>query len=236
MNLREAIYALEAATKNALEAAFSDDKTPLRNALALREESSLVGAGGDNPDVVVLGDLNDFKRLNDEFGHDAGDAAIYEVGKLIQERLAAKCKAHAFRRSGDEFVILLSRRFLEDFKAEAGSFASCSFQFNELTIKTAMSFGYAVRQGEASFTELFAKAEIACQVAKSKGDGACVGWSEEIERDRTDRLRARCAKCGAVIWCDVPQQVVPKNKKLLFCPCCGEPLTGNVPLLQENQS
>jgi diguanylate cyclase (GGDEF)-like protein len=235
MNLREAIDALESAAKNALEAALSDDKTPLRNALALREAASLVGAGGDNPDVVILGDLNDFKKLNDEFGHDAGDAAIYEVGKLIQERLAERCKAQAFRRSGDEFVILLSSRFLEDFKAEAGSFASCSFQFNEMTIQTAMSFGYAVRHGEAGFTELFAKAEIACQAAKSQGDGACVGWSEEIERDMTDRLRARCAKCGAVIWCDVPRQAVPKNKKLLFCPCCGESLAGNELLPQETQ-
>ena len=236
MNLREAIDALESAVKNALEAALSDDKTPLRNALALREASSLVGAGGDNPDVVIFGDLNDFKRLNDGFGHDAGDAAINEVGKLIQERLVDRCKAQAFRLSGDEFVILLSNRFLEDFKAEASSFASCSFQFNEMTIKTAMSFGYAVWQSEASFTELFAKAEIACQVAKYQGDGACVGWSEEIERDITDRLRARCAKCGAVIWCDVPQQAIPKNKELLFCPCCGEPLAGNEPLSQDPQS
>lgn len=162
MNLREAIDALESSVKSALEvavkevveSALTDDKTPLRNALALREASSLFGAGGENPDVVVFGDLNDFKRLNDEFGYDAGDAAINEVGRLIQERLVNKYKAQAFRLSGDEFVILLSSRFLEDFEAEAGSFASCLFHFEETSIETAMSSGFAVRQGEASYAEL----------------------------------------------------------------------------------
>lgn len=235
MNLREAIDALESSVKSALEiavkevveSALTDDKTPLRNALALREASSHVGAGGDNPDVVVFGDLNDFKRLNDEFGYDAGDAAINEVGRLIQERLVDKCKAQAFRLSGDEFVILLSSRFLDAFETEAGSFASCLFPFNETSIETAMSFGFAVSQGEASYAELQTNAEIACKVAKSQGNGKCVKWSEEIKRSLTDRLRARCTKCGAVIWCDVPQQAVPLNSRLVFCPCCGESLVGS---------
>lgn len=224
MNLEEAINALESALKEVARAAASDDKTPLGNALALTKAASLVGIGEDNPDVVIFGDLNRFKGLNDQFGHDAGDAAIGEVGKLIQELLVKECQAQAFRRSGDEFVILLSSHSIEKFKARVSSFASCSFQFEGKAIKTAMSFGYAIRRGESSFADLLAKAETACQVAKSQGDGECVEWSEDIERQAIDSLRDRCTNCGAKITCNVPRQSFPKSRKLLCCPCCGKSL------------
>ena len=231
MNLQEAIEALKSAVAGIVEAALSDDKTPLGNALALRQAASLFGTGGDNPDVVVFGDLNRFKGLNDQLGHEAGDAAIYYVGVLLQERLVAECQAQAFRRSGDEFVILLSSQKLERFKTLAPTFASCEFQFEGETRKTAMSFGYAIGRGEADFADLLAKAETACQIAKSQGDGVCIGWSEEIERQAVHRFRGRCLNCGAKIMCDVPRQATPVSR-LLSCCVCGEPLADNLPLTQ----
>ena len=236
MNLPEAIAALESAVAEVARAALLDDKTPLGNALALKQAASSVGKGKDNPDVVIFGDLNRFKGLNDLFGHDTGDAAICRVGEMIQKLLVEECQAQAFRRSGDEFVILLSSRSLEQFKARISSFASCSFQFNEEARQTAMSFGYAVSQGEMSFDDLLARAETACQVAKSQGDGVCVEWSEEIETQAVDRLRGRCLNCGAKFTCDVPRLAAPTGRKLLCCPYCGELLTSNIPPPQEASS
>jgi GGDEF domain-containing protein len=79
--------------REVVEAAVSDDKTPLRNALALNQAAALVGSGGDNPDVVIFGDLNGFKGFNDKFGHLAGDAAIGYVGGMIKNLLVDGCKA-----------------------------------------------------------------------------------------------------------------------------------------------
>jgi diguanylate cyclase (GGDEF)-like protein len=241
MNLQEAIRALEAAIKDALElslkevirAALLDDQTPLGNAQALKLAASLVGSGEDKLDVVIFGDLNRFKNLNDQFGHDAGDAALNQVGQLIKKSLVEECQAQAFHRSGDEFVVLLSSHSLEQFKARLPSFAPCTFQFNEETRKTAMSFGYAVSQGGVAFDELLARAEIACQIAKSQGDGICVEWSEEIQRQAIISLRDHCLKCDATITCSVPQQSVPRNRNLLCCPCCGELLAGIVTPMPE---
>jgi diguanylate cyclase (GGDEF)-like protein len=234
MNLQEAITALQLAVDEVIRATLSDDKTPLGNALALVKVASLVGTGGDNPDVVIFGDLNRFKGLNDQFGHAAGDEAINQIGKLIQKLLVEECQALAFRRSGDEFAILLSSHSLEQFKARLPSFASCSFQFEGETLKTAMSFGYAVSQGEAGFADLLTKAETACQVAKAIGDGACVEWSEEIELQAVENLRDRCTNCGTIIRCNVPRRLAPENRKLLCCPCCGESLSDNILPMQEN--
>jgi diguanylate cyclase (GGDEF)-like protein len=232
MNLQEAIRALEDAVKEVARAALSDDMTPLRNALALREVASSVGAGGDNPDVVVFGDLNGFKSLNDQFGHATGDAAIGRVGQMVKELLMERCQAQAFRRSGDEFVILLSSSALAEFKDVTTAFASCSFQFENETRRTAMSFGYAISRGEVSFADLLSRAETACQVAKSRGDGACVEWTEEVERQAIFNLRDRCTNCGTEVRCNVPRAAVPTHRRLLWCPCCGVSFLGEEPPMQ----
>ncbi|MDX2698930.1 GGDEF domain-containing protein [Streptomyces ipomoeae] len=55
--------------------------------------------------VIVLGDLNGFKPVNDKYGHDVGDVVLATVG----ERLTAWCGTHAVagRLGGDELVAVL---------------------------------------------------------------------------------------------------------------------------------
>lgn len=242
MNLQEAINALEQAVGEVAQAvgeiakaALSDDRTPLGNAFALSQFTSSVGAGGDNPNVVILGDLNRLKALNNQFGLVVGDAAIGHVGGLIFKLLVEGCQAKAFRRSGDEFVILFSSTQLEKFKHAVPSFASCSFDVNGQTRETSMSFGYAVSEDEVGYDDLLSRAETACQVAKSKGKGVWVEWTEELERDAVDSLRDRCAHCNAIITCEVPRQVAPKDGRMLCCPCCGKSLVSNGASTPETQ-
>ena len=226
MNLQESISAFQTSVQTALDAvvqaALSDDRTPLGNLVALERIASVVGTGEGNPDVVIFGDINDFHAFNERYGHDAGDAAITHVGQLIKKSFVDECQGLAFRRSGDEFVILLSSLRLDQFKIIVPAFASCSFSIEEETRETAVSFGYAVSEGEVAFSDLIARAETACQVAKSKGNGVCVEWSEDIERQVTKSLRGRCSKCLASITCYAREDVLPKNRRLSCCPCCGE--------------
>jgi diguanylate cyclase (GGDEF)-like protein len=225
MNLQESINAFQIAVSTALEqvveAALSDDKTPLGNLLALEKFTSLVGTGGDNPDVVIFGDINDFHSFNRRYGQDAGDAAITHVGTLIKEAFVDQCQAKAFRRSGDEFVILLTKSQLEGFKTRVPAFASCSFSIEAQLRKTAISFGYTVSKGEIAFSDLMVRAEAACQVAKAKGDGVVIEWSEETERQAIKSIRGRCPHCEASITCYAPREAIPKDEKLVCCPCCG---------------
>ena len=75
MNLTEAIEQLN-------KVAFTDDKTPLENALALNKEVTLIDKGQSKFDVIVFGDLNDFKLFNTNHKHEAGDVAIRKVGEV----------------------------------------------------------------------------------------------------------------------------------------------------------
>jgi diguanylate cyclase (GGDEF)-like protein len=57
-------------------------------------------------------DINHFKRINDTFGHTAGDALLAELGRILLENL--RKSDIACRYGGDEFVLILPDSSLED--------------------------------------------------------------------------------------------------------------------------
>ncbi|MEI4486963.1 diguanylate cyclase [Frigidibacter sp. MR17.14] len=59
------------------------------------------------PISAIALDLNGLKAVNDEWGHDAGDALLRRVGEVLKE--AAGSRWHAARVGGDEFVLLMPR-------------------------------------------------------------------------------------------------------------------------------
>ena len=79
---------------------------PNARALHLRFEEEVSRARRNNkPFQVVMLDLDDFKKVNDTFGHKIGDRMLREVANLIQSQL----REYDFlaRYAGDEFVALL---------------------------------------------------------------------------------------------------------------------------------
>src|SRR5690606_25186719 len=57
-----------------------------------------------HPLNLVMIDLDNFKQINDRFGHAAGDAALVAVAESLTRQL--RSSDHAFRWAGDEFVLL----------------------------------------------------------------------------------------------------------------------------------
>lgn len=221
MKLKDAIDALKSAVENVLQVVLTDEQTQLESFLALKDAASTVGFGKNNFAVVVFGDINKLKDLNDNHGHETGDLAIASLGQRLKRIAVEDCRGRAFRRSGDEFVILLSPTALRKFKAKAKVFAAYPFEAEEKTLHTAISFGYAMADGEADFDELLKRAETACQVAKLK-DGSCVAWSQKLAEQSFSNLSGLCKHCGTKIRsCQVPAESVPLDNRLRFCPCCG---------------
>ncbi|MCA1629033.1 MAG: GGDEF domain-containing protein [Acidobacteria bacterium] len=222
MSLDDAIGQLEKLVAEIRRVSSIDDKTSLGNALSLSQEERLINQGASEFDVVVFGDLNDFKHLNDKYGHDAGNVAINKVGDIIHKIVVEDLQSKAFRHGGDEFVILLRQDAVERFLALTSAFGDIFFSHKEEELRTAMSLGYALSDGKSSFGELLGRAEVACQHAKALGDGVCTQWTEDIKLNPFVRISGRCQKCGARISCNVPQQNAPTE--LICCPCCGESL------------
>lgn len=61
--------------------------------------------GDERPFAVLFVDLNNFKQINDTFGHDMGDRVLRELGQRMRSSLRADDQVARF--AGDEFVILL---------------------------------------------------------------------------------------------------------------------------------
>jgi diguanylate cyclase (GGDEF)-like protein/putative nucleotidyltransferase with HDIG domain len=91
------------------EHAFKDGLTGLANPRALQFQVAreLGRARRTSSEFsLVLLDLDDFKIINDEYGHLAGDRALQEVARVLQQ--TTRPYDTCIRYGGDEFVVLLS--------------------------------------------------------------------------------------------------------------------------------
>ncbi len=89
-------------------AATTDDKTGLANAVAWHDAAQRVGeqAGRQGrPFAVLMVDLDHFKRVNDTYGHVAGDAVLRAVAEALQAEVRAEDVVGRF--GGEEFAVLL---------------------------------------------------------------------------------------------------------------------------------
>ena len=95
---------VKAATADALRRlAYTDALTGCGNRAAY--DAHVDGlAGRDDAVTVVYLDLDDFKQVNDAFGHEAGDRVLREVGGRLASGMATGQRA--FRLGGDEFVVV----------------------------------------------------------------------------------------------------------------------------------
>ena len=66
---------------------------------------------------VIMIDIDHFKRFNDTFGHDAGDAVLQEVGKLLKSSL--RSSDIACRYGGEEMTLILPEACLENTRKRA---------------------------------------------------------------------------------------------------------------------
>ncbi len=91
--------------KYALEMAHTDLLTGLRNQQGLSHKCSETLKDKSTPNSLVFMDLDNFKMVNDRYGHGMGDKILYEVGRVLTEETRGKDVVG--RYGGDEFIILL---------------------------------------------------------------------------------------------------------------------------------
>jgi two-component system cell cycle response regulator len=88
--------------------AYRDALTGLGNRRALLQDlqTAIQEVTPAQPKLLLLFDLNGFKRYNDTFGHPAGDVLLARLGRRLQQ--AAEPHGSTYRLGGDEFCALLS--------------------------------------------------------------------------------------------------------------------------------
>ncbi|WP_459500268.1 GGDEF domain-containing protein [Bacillus sp. C1] len=118
--------------------------------------------------ALILFDIDDFKKVNDTYGHDFGDLALIQLAELLKSKIASQ---HIFARwGGEKFVILVvSTTEKEAFQlAESLRFFIETKQFSRISKLTA-SFGVALYEQGITKEEFVQRADIALYEAKKNG-------------------------------------------------------------------
>ncbi len=122
--------------------------------------------------ALVMIDVDHFKRLNDTYGHPAGDQVLVALGAMLREDTRAE--DIACRYGGEEFLILLPHMSLEAARDRAEAwrlrFAALVVHHGELALQTTISLGVTAypNHGHTS-EELTQSADLALYLAKHDG-------------------------------------------------------------------
>ena len=156
----------------ALELAQRDALTGVFNRRALNDvvDSALMDALAKETQLaVVYVDVDDFKQVNDTFGHAAGDEVLIEVGQRL--RAGLRKTDSAVRVGGDEFVVVLSD--LVESSAADTALASLRvgldkpFAVGGRMLPIRVSLGMALGSGRSNRDALLAEADRALYSEKS---------------------------------------------------------------------
>lgn len=154
-------------------ASLEDQLTGLKNRRGFYNhfEKYIKPSMADSPASLIICDIDFFKKVNDTYGHNAGDAILKNVSSSLVKH--SRIDDGVFRWGGEEFIVLLPRTNLdkasevaERLRAEIAS-AVCNFE--GIDLKVTMSFGVTQLNSKISIEDNISKADERLYNAKETG-------------------------------------------------------------------
>lgn len=168
--------------KNERYQALVDPLTGIPNRLAYNERMEGEFARWQrygNPFSFAVWDVDHFKKINDQYGHQAGDKVLRVVAKLINS--STRTTDFVARFGGEEFVMLLPETELDKALLVADKIreavATCEFHHGKRPVPITISCGVAQFRTGDTIESAFERADTALYQAKSGGRNRCVGES-----------------------------------------------------------
>ena len=117
---------------------------------------------------VILFDVDNFKSINDTYGHNAGDKVLKSISRIVSKMIRES--DHFGRWGGEEFILILPETSLENAALLAEEIRHDLENFNfEEPSQVTCSFGISEYTGEAETSELVSKSDHALYEAKENG-------------------------------------------------------------------
>lgn len=121
---------------------------------------------------ILMMDVDDFKKINDAYGHLVGDRTLKLIGKTIKKTMR---KADiAVRYGGEEFLIILPHTDLNVARKVAERIRKAVEKFNVNGTKVTVSIGIADNSSSSNLEELINEADKALYTAKRRGKNRVV--------------------------------------------------------------
>ncbi len=119
---------------------------------------------------ICIFDIDNFKKLNDTFGHDCGDMILHDTSRIIHDMIPANVKLG--RWGGEEFVLLFPRStpdVIQDIEEIRRTVENNSFLYDGKTMNITLTFGVASSKGCSTIKEMLIEADG--QLMKGKNNG-----------------------------------------------------------------
>ncbi len=133
------------------------------------------------PVAMIMCDIDFFKKVNDTYGHNAGDAVLVHVAKILSG--AIRGADGVYRWGGEEFIMIFPGTTMDEVATVAERIrrdveeSVCHFEGTD--IKVTMSFGCGVLSAERSAEDNIKVADERLYTAKENGRN-CVIWDKGV--------------------------------------------------------
>lgn len=156
------------------EAATIDPLTSLNNRRKMIEilENELIRSERTNkPFCIVMGDIDHFKKFNDDHGHDCGDFVLVEISRLIKQSI--RKQDFVGRWGGEEFLMIYPETEIGGggivTEKVRSMIENTTYNFNNITLNVTATFGVAVHSKGKSIDSVIKEADDALYQGKQQG-------------------------------------------------------------------
>ncbi|MBP3476476.1 MAG: GGDEF domain-containing protein [Lachnospiraceae bacterium] len=125
---------------------------------------------------VIMCDIDNFKKINDSYGHDFGDIVLREIARITTDQV--KGNGYVCRWGGEEILILISNlakekvcRIAEDIRRNV---ANHVFQFDTKWIRCTLTLGISTHDKQDTIEETITKADYNLYVGKRNGKNVVI--------------------------------------------------------------
>ncbi|HET7885841.1 MAG TPA: EAL domain-containing protein [Bradyrhizobium sp.] len=185
-------------------AAYFDELTglPMRRVIEHRVQSLIKSYEPGNAFAVAFLDIDNFKHINDYYGHAVGDSLLIEVARRLGLNLRETDMLS--RISGDEFLLLLAPI---DNEQEVAEYIEATLQrlkapffIDESEIFASISIGVSLFPDHGrSYDALLQNADIAMYRIKNEGKGAAAFFNSSMEREALARMKVEQSLRHAIL-------------------------------------
>lgn len=173
LELQEALDEISNQKKHIYDILYTDMLTGMNNRLGIVEilDRLLLDASEEEPFFILFLDIDNFKNINDTFGHDLGDQVIYETGQRLSQLESDSFMVGRF--GGDEFLILLCAEQAEHLDKSVCRIQEClkdiiTINENQFYLTTSIGIAECPKHGQTR-KDLIKKADLALYEAKNSG-------------------------------------------------------------------
>jgi diguanylate cyclase (GGDEF)-like protein len=190
--LKAVNQALQQANDRLAKSAATDELTGIANRRhflsEVERELQRLRLDGQTASAIMI-DIDHFKLVNDNLGHDAGDKVLREIIEPISQ--AIRPRDLFGRMGGEEFLIFLSGADYDMSNAVAerirSAIESLKVDYREHELNVTLSLGVAQWDGNSHLDELFYQADKALYQAKNKGRNRVFNFANIESENRASR-------------------------------------------------